>query len=127
MDLAGLLSAKCVACEGGAQPFSSEQVSSFLKMVPTWSLNGAGHLCKQFKLKDFVAAMDFLNKVAQLAEGEGHHPDFSVHYNKVDFEIWTHAVKGLTENDFILAAKIDGLARGQKFPAITGRASPSLA
>ena len=67
-------------------------------------------LHKSFKLKDFVTAMSFLARVAEVAEGEGHHPDFCVHYNRVDFTLSTHDVGGLSENDFILAAKIDALA-----------------
>lgn len=106
-----LLSKKCVPCEGGVQPFSKEQASTYLKLIPSWRLDSKGHLAKQFKFKNFAMAMAFLNKVAQLAEREGHHPDFAVHYNKVDFEIWTHAVNGLSENDFVLAAKIGELEK----------------
>lgn len=110
--LADLLSAKCVPCEGGTPPLSREVAESYLKIIPSWKLNDAGHLSKRFKFKNFVEAMGFLNKVAELAEGEGHHPDFSVHYNKIGFEVWTHAVGGLSGNDFILSAKIDALAGG---------------
>jgi 4a-hydroxytetrahydrobiopterin dehydratase len=68
-------------------------------------------LIKTFKFANFVAAMEFLNRVAELAESEQHHPDFCVHYNRVDFTLWTHAVGGLSDNDFILAAKIDALVK----------------
>ena len=71
-----------------------------------WTLKN-GHLYKKFKFKNFLEAMKFVNKVAEIAENEGHHPDFCVHYNKVEIEIWTHAINGLSENDFIVAAKID--------------------
>ena len=101
---------KCVPCEGGMPPMEESKVNELLKEIPTWALKD-GHLCKRFEFKNFVEAMEFLNKVAKIAEQEGHHPDFSVHYRKVDFEIWTHAVNGLSENDFILAAKIDKLQK----------------
>ena len=99
---------KCVPCEGGMPRLNSAKVEELLKQIPTWSLKG-GHLYKRFEFKNFIEAMKFLNSVAKAAEREGHHPDFCVHYRKVDFEIWTHAVNGLSDNDFILAAKIDEL------------------
>jgi 4a-hydroxytetrahydrobiopterin dehydratase len=102
---------KCVPCEGSMPPMEKGKVNELLKEVPSWSLNNNGHLSKRFEFKNFVEAMGFLNKVAKIAEKEGHHPDFSVHYRKVDFEIWTHAINGLSENDFILAAKIDQLQK----------------
>ena len=97
---------KCVPCEAGTPPLEEEKVNEFLKEIPEWALKD-GHLYKKFKFKNFVEAIKFVNKIAEVAESEGHHPDFSVHYSKVEIEIWTHAIKGLSENDFILAAKID--------------------
>ena len=97
---------KCVACEGGMPAMGEKEANGLLKKIPSWSLKN-NKLCRHFEFKNFVDAMKFLNKMAEIAEGEGHHPDFSVHYRKVDVEIWTHAVNGLSENDFILAAKID--------------------
>ena len=97
---------KCVPCEAGAPPLEKSKVNGLLKEIPSWALKN-GHLYKKFKFKDFVEAMKFINALAEIAESEGHHPDFCVHYNKVEVEIWTHAVNGLSENDFILAAKID--------------------
>jgi 4a-hydroxytetrahydrobiopterin dehydratase len=76
--------------------------------VPAWDLCD-DRLRRRFVFPTFVDAMAFVNRVAALAEQEGHHPDFTVHYRQVDFEIWTHAIGGLSDNDFILAAKIDGL------------------
>jgi 4a-hydroxytetrahydrobiopterin dehydratase len=78
--------------------------------VPGWDLRG-DRLRRQLRFRDFREAMSFVGAMADLAESEGHHPDFSVHYSTVDVEIWTHAAGGLTENDFILAAKIDALPR----------------
>ena len=99
---------KCVPCEAGTLPLEEIKINELLKEIPTWTLKN-GHLYKKFKFKNFVEAMKFINSVAEIAEKEGHHPDFSVHYNKVEIEIWTHAINGLSENDFILAAKIDKL------------------
>ena len=95
-------------CEAGTHPLEETKVKEMLKEIPSWSLKDR-HLHKKFKFKDFADAMKFINAVAEIAESEGHHPDFCVHYNKVEVEIWTHAVNGLSENDFILAAKIDGI------------------
>ena len=97
---------KCVPCEAGTPPLQEAKVDELLKEIPTWTLKD-GHLYKKFKFKDFMEAMKFINSVADIAEREGHHPDFCVHYNKVEVELWTHAINGLSENDFIVAAKID--------------------
>jgi 4a-hydroxytetrahydrobiopterin dehydratase len=87
-----------------------------LDQVPGWDLREST-LTRRFKLRDFSAAMAFVNRVAGLAEAEGHHPDFAVHYSTVDVTIWTHAVGGLSENDFILAAKLDRIeSRGAASP-----------
>ena len=99
---------KCIPCEAGTPPLEEEKVNELLKEIPSWTLKD-GHLYKKFKFKNFVEAMKFVNEVADIAENEGHHPDFSVHYNRVEIELFTHAIKGLAENDFILAAKIEKL------------------
>lgn len=101
-DLAGK---KCVPCEGGTPSLGQPAIEQLLPQVPGWKVVEQ-KLVRRFELPDFVRAMAFLNRVADIAEAEGHHPDFCVHYNKVDFTIWTHSVGGLSENDFILAAKI---------------------
>ncbi len=100
---------KCVPCEGGMEPFDAARISEMLPQIPGWQIKN-DHLYREFKFRNFVENMAFINKVAELAEAEGHHPDFSVHYNRVEFDIWTHAIGGLSENDFILAAKINVLA-----------------
>lgn len=97
---------KCVPCEAGTPPLEEEKANELLKQIPAWTIKD-GHLFKKFKFKNFIETMKFLNSVADIAENEGHHPDFCVHYSKVEIEIWTHAINGLSENDFILAAKID--------------------
>ena len=97
---------KCKPCEGGVPAMSKEQADELLKQVPTWTIKD-WKVTKEFKFKNFVEAMEFVNKVAEIAESEGHHPDISISYSKVIIETWTHAINGLSENDFILAAKID--------------------
>ena len=97
---------KCVPCEGGTPPLGEPDIIKYMTEIPAWSLK-EGHLSRTFKFKKFSDAISFVNSVARLAEEEGHHPDISIHYNRVDLELWTHAIKGLSENDFILAAKIN--------------------
>jgi len=101
----------CQPCEGGVPPLSKEQVNDLLKAVPGWKLTDDGkRLRREWRVKDFVAGMDFFTKIAHLAEEENHHPDLHLTgYRNVAIELWTHAIGGLSENDFILAAKIDKL------------------
>lgn len=99
---------KCVPCEGGVPSLGKAEIERLLTQVSGWSLQGKW-ISKDFKFKNFIAAMEFVNRVADIAEQEGHHPDIHIHYNLVRFDIWTHAIDGLSENDFILAAKIDAL------------------
>lgn len=87
-------------------PMSEEGIVKNLPLVPGWSVVG-GKLARNLTFKDFKEAMVFVNVVAGIAENEGHHPDISISYNKVDLVLWTHAVDGLSVNDFILAAKIN--------------------
>ncbi|MBI3072509.1 MAG: 4a-hydroxytetrahydrobiopterin dehydratase [Deltaproteobacteria bacterium] len=104
-----LKSKRCVPCEGGVPKLAGETVCALLRDVSGWTETD-DKIHKAFTHKNFVEAMAFVNRVAEVAEAEGHHPDFCVHYSRVDVTIWTHAVGGLTENDFILAAKIDALS-----------------
>jgi 4a-hydroxytetrahydrobiopterin dehydratase len=106
-----LTSRRCVPCEGGVPKLGPEAVQELLAQVDGWAL-GDERITKRLKFRDFAHLMAFANRLADLAEREGHHPDFAVHYNILDLAIWTHAVGGLTENDFILAAKIDALGGG---------------
>jgi 4a-hydroxytetrahydrobiopterin dehydratase len=101
---------RCVPCEGGVPRLERARVEEWLHTVDGWS-HGDDRLLKRFRFRDFNAAMRFVNAMAALAEDEGHHPDFSVQYATVDVKLWTHAAGGLTENDFILAAKIDALPK----------------
>ncbi|MCH7883324.1 4a-hydroxytetrahydrobiopterin dehydratase [Patescibacteria group bacterium] len=97
---------KCKPCEGVTSPFSDEEVRHHLEELNQWAIKD-DKIHKTFKFSDFKEAMQFVNMVADLAEDEGHHPDIYISYNKVEIILWTHAIKGLTSNDFILAAKID--------------------
>lgn len=106
MDIDQLLNKKCVPCETGEGKLEIEKVKEYLKAIPDWLLIG-DTIVKEFKFKDFVRAMKFVNSVADLAEAEGHHPDIAVSWNKVKLTLYTHAASGLTENDFILAVKIN--------------------
>ena len=102
---------KCVPCEGGVPTLSADEVDALLKNLPGWAkVEDGQRIRREWRTKNFVAAIDFFNKVAALSEEEGHHPDLHlVGYRNVAIEIWTHAIGGLSENDFILAAKIDGI------------------
>ena len=102
---------KCVPCEGGVPTLAESEVDALLGNLPGWSKAHEGRrIRREWKVKHFMAAMDFFNKVAAIAEEEGHHPDLHlVGYRDVTVEIWTHAIGGLSENDFILAAKIDAV------------------
>ena len=101
----------CVPCEGGMPPLTVDKEDELLKEIPGWLLlRDATHMIRrQFKFKDFKEAMAFVNKVADIAESEDHHPDITINYSRVNLELFTHAVDGLSENDFILAAKINKL------------------
>ncbi|MEK7175495.1 MAG: 4a-hydroxytetrahydrobiopterin dehydratase [Patescibacteria group bacterium] len=100
-----LLKKKCVPCEGGVKALSKIEVEKYLKEIPGWEFSN-GKIYKTFRFKDFIGAINFVNNIAELAENENHHPDIHVNYNKVLIELWTHAINGLSENDFILAIKI---------------------
>lgn len=102
---------KCVPCEVGGLPMQESEAREHLTEISGWVLGGdAKKIEKLFVFADFKAAMSFVNKVADIAESEGHHPDIAISYNRVTITLWTHAVGGLTLNDFILAAKIDAIA-----------------
>lgn len=109
--MSNLTKKHCVPCEGGTPPLPDDQEDMLHKQVPDWVLLREGNhmLRRQFTFKDFVEAMDFVNRVAAIAEEEQHHPDIKIVYNKVQIDLFTHAVGGLSENDFIVAAKIDVL------------------
>ena len=108
---------KCVPCEGGIDPLPREKVEGNLKAVPGWILQQTqdakgvhDQIVREFKFKDFKSALGFVNKVGELAEAEGHHPNIYLYgWNKVRLELSTHTIGGLSENDFIIAAKVNAL------------------
>jgi 4a-hydroxytetrahydrobiopterin dehydratase len=105
---------KCVPCREGTPPLGRPEAEALHASVPRWALSiEPPRLSREFTFKNFVRAMKFVNRVADLAEEEGHHPDFHVHWNRVELVLWTHDIGGLSENDFIVAAKIDRLAKGK--------------
>jgi len=114
--LTDLTSKKCVPCEGGVPPLAQQEVSELLPRVPGWALSAdRKRIRREWRARNFAAGLRFLDRVGELAEGEGHHPDLHlVGYRNVAIEITTHAVGGLTENDFILAAKIDEIPIEEK-------------
>ncbi|MCB9709053.1 MAG: 4a-hydroxytetrahydrobiopterin dehydratase [Myxococcales bacterium] len=105
-----LSSKHCVPCMGGVQALSAEQCAYLLRELGgEWQLVDGHHLSKTFAFENFIQALDFVNRVGELAESEGHHPDILLSWGKVRLDIWTHKIDGLTESDFILAAKSDQL------------------
>jgi 4a-hydroxytetrahydrobiopterin dehydratase len=106
----GLAAKTCVPCRGGIPPLAQEEAGRMLASVPGWKMEENGtRLARRFEFEDFRKAMEFVNRVADLAEEQGHHPDIAIHWNKVDLVLWTHKIGGLHENDFILAAKVGRL------------------
>ena len=102
---------KCVACDGDTLPFDTSEIHKYLKKVDGWNVKSDReknyYLEKEFKFKNFIESQGFVNKVGSIAELEGHHPDIHFGWGYTKIKIFTHAIKGLTESDFILAAKID--------------------
>lgn len=105
-----LLNKKCVPCEGGTKPYTREQINQYLSLLSNqWEVVEDKKISFTFKFKTFKDAIKFINKVADLAESENHHPNIYNYYNKVKIVLTTHAIGGLSENDFIMAAKIEQL------------------
>lgn len=102
---------KCIPCSGETPTLADADRDSLLKQLSGWSIEDGKKLVKSHSFKDFNGPMELANKIWQIAESEGHHPDLLVAWGKLKIEIWTHAVNGLTESDFILAAKTDEAAK----------------
>lgn len=105
-----LASKQCVPCRGGVPPLKGAELQAVAAQVQDWQVVNEHHITKSFKFPDFVSALAFVNKVGALAEEQGHHPDIFLAWGRADVTIWTHKIDGLTESDFILAAKIDRIA-----------------
>lgn len=109
-DKNDLAERKCVPCSGGIEPLKGEALEKLLTRLDNgWQIIEEHHLEKHYKFKDFVQALEFVNKIGQTAEQQGHHPDIYLTWGKVRLTVWTHKIKGLHENDFILAAGADKL------------------
>ena len=108
-----ILKKKCVPCEGGVLPFDISEIHKYQKKVDGWDIikneKKIFYLYKKYQFKDFLESQIFINKVGEISENEGHHPDISFGWGYAEIKITTHAIEGLSENDFILAAKIDQL------------------
>jgi 4a-hydroxytetrahydrobiopterin dehydratase len=98
---------KCVPCKGGVPALAGKELGDLAQQVPLWRVVDGHHLLRTFTFGDFAGALAFVNKVGAVAEAEGHHPDILLGWGKAEITIWTHKIGGLTESDFILAAKID--------------------
>jgi len=97
----------CVPCRGAIPPLKGDQLRPYAEQLPDWEIVEEHHVAKSFAFPDFKTALDFLNRVAVVAEHEGHHPDMCLAWGKVDVQIYTHKIRGLSESDFVLAAKVD--------------------
>jgi 4a-hydroxytetrahydrobiopterin dehydratase len=97
----------CEPCRGGVAPLKGGPLETLKQQVPGWQVVNEHHLVKKYTFPDFRTALDFVNKAGAIAEEEGHHPDLLLSWGKVEVTIWTHKIDGLTESDFILAAKLD--------------------
>ncbi len=112
--MTSLATKKCTECETGTTALSRNQITPLLGQLRGWEVTDKSHLRKSWSFPDFNSALEFVNRVGELSERENHHPDLYFSWGKAQVELWTHKVNGLTENDFILAAKIDELPRSQK-------------
>jgi len=99
----------CVPCKGGVPPLGGDELKALAKEVPGWKVVDGHHIVRTFTFPDFKLALGFVNKVGAIAEEQGHHPDILLGWGKAEITTWTHKINGLTESDFILAAKIDGI------------------
>jgi len=107
--MSDLASKTCVPCRGGVPALKGDQLHHYSHQLPQWKVVDEHHITRVFTFPDFKQALDFVNRVGAVAEEQGHHPDLLLSWGKVEVTLWTHKVDGLTESDFIMAAKIDAL------------------
>jgi len=110
--MTSLASKTCVPCRGGVPPLKGKELEALQQQVAQWKVVNEHHITRLFTFPDFKQALDFVNRVGALAEAQGHHPDILLTWGKAEVTLWTHKINGLTESDFIMAAKIDGLHQG---------------
>jgi len=101
---------QCVPCKGDVPPLRGKELQKLQADLPKWTVTNEHHLHREFRFPDFKQALEFVNRVGEIAENQGHHPDILLEWGKVEITLWTHAIDGLTESDFIIAAKIDRLS-----------------
>lgn len=112
--MTALAEKECVPCKGGMPPLKGQELTQFKSQLRAdWRVVNEHHLEREYKFKDFREALDFTNHVGELAEAQGHHPDIYLAWGKVRLTIWTHKIDGLTESDFVFAAKVDQLQGAQ--------------
>jgi 4a-hydroxytetrahydrobiopterin dehydratase len=104
-----LASKTCVPCKGGTPPLKGEDLDELRRQVPEWEVVEEHHLRRRFRFRNFRESLRFINEVGELAEEQGHHPDISFGWGYAEITVWTHKIDGLTESDFIFAAKVDTL------------------
>jgi len=109
--MSDLAAKKCIPCSGGVPKLTSEELQEIRHQVPDWEIILGHHLRRVFAFDDFAGALAFVNRIGEVAEDEGHHPNITFTWGRVEVEVWTHKIDGLAEADFILAAKIDQLPR----------------
>ncbi len=102
----------CIPCRGGVPPLKGKELEKLHQEVLEWNVVNEHHVARVFKFPDFKQALDFVNRVGGVAEEQGHHPDILLAWGKAEVTLWTHKIDGLTESDFIMAAKIDRLYHG---------------
>lgn len=107
--MSDLATKRCTPCRGGVPPLSGDALNEYALALPSWNVVDEHHIQKSYLFRDFATALDFVVRIGGVAEEEGHHPDLCLSWGKVDVKLYTHKIGGLSENDFILAAKIDKL------------------
>ena len=107
--MSGLSSRQCIPCRGGVPPLKGQGITDLLTELDGWEVVDEHHLKKDFRFSNFLEVQEFVNRIGDLAEEQGHHPDICFGWGRAEVTIWTHKIDGLTESDFILAAKIDKL------------------
>ena len=110
--MSSLASKTCVPCRGGVPPLNGKELEALRLQVPQWKVVNEHHITRAFTFPDFKQALDFVKRVGAVAEEQGHHPDILLAWGKAEITLWTHKIDGLTESDFIMAAKIDALYKG---------------